>query len=92
MNRNMSKDNTEINIPLLKEIMQLQFAVIETVLYLDTHPFDKNVLNLQNEYSARLENKIKNYSKKYGPLANSYPEADYPWSWINEPWPWQIEY
>ena len=88
----MARSNTNVNTSMLKKIMQLQFAVIETVLYLDTHPFDERVLELQNEYSARLENMIDDYSEEYGPLVPSFSRADYPWSWIDEPWPWQIDY
>jgi spore coat protein JB len=84
--------NENIKTSLLKKIMQLQFAVIETVLYLDTHPFDENVLNLYNQYSSRLRNSIRKYSENYGPLTPTCPDTDSPWSWIDEPWPWQIDY
>ena len=30
-------------LALLKEIMKMQFAVVETALYLDTHPNDPSI-------------------------------------------------
>ena len=81
-----------INVERLKEIMRLHFGVTETVLYLDTHPYDTAVLQLQNEFASRLQNAIEQYQRKYGPLVHSYDRADSPWEWINEPWPWQIDY
>ena len=88
----MDRTRNEVNVSMLREIMQLQFAVIETVLYLNTHPFDERVLDLHNNFSRRLMNKIEKYSEKYGPIVPDFPDAEYPWSWINEPWPWQIQY
>ncbi|MDI3548607.1 MAG: spore coat protein [Halanaerobiales bacterium] len=81
-----------INVEMLKEIMQLNFAVLETVLYLNTHPTDQTVLDLHNDLAERLARREMEYQKLYGPLYPTYPEADYPWQWIDEPWPWEIEY
>ena len=72
--------------------MQLEFAVLETVLFLDTHPRDRNVLELHNDFARRLINRIRRYQEEYGLLFSNYPDADYPWQWIDEPWPWQIDY
>ena len=80
------------NVAMLKEIMQLRFAVLETFLYLDTHPEDRTVLNLHNDFAHRLQRLQDEYQKKYGPLSPYYPEAELPWRWIDEPWPWQINY
>lgn len=77
---------------MLREIMQLNFAIIETVLYLNTHPRDQAVLNLHNEFARRYMKLINEYQEEYSPLYANYPNADYPWQYIDEPWPWQIEY
>ena len=72
--------------------MELQFAVLELALYLNTHPEDKTVLKLHNDYALQLSNLLENYQKRYSSLVNEYPLADYSWDWINEPWPWEIDY
>ena len=88
----MKHGNNNINLELLMEIMELKFAVLETVLYLDTHPRDRNVLELHNNFARKLRNKMDRYQERYGLLVSTYPNADSPWQWIDEPWPWQIEY
>lgn len=81
-----------VNLPLLKEIMAYNFSVLETVLYLNTHPRDETVLRLHNDLARNLMRLHKEYQERYGILKPHYPEADYPWQYIEEPWPWQIEY
>ncbi len=88
----MDRRRSSVNLPMLREIMQLDFAVLETVLYLNTHPNDRAVLDLHNDFARRLMELMHEYQERYGPLTAMYPQADYPWQWIDEPWPWQIEY
>lgn len=78
-------------LALLKEIMKMQFAVVETALYLDTHPNDPRVLAKHNEYAYNLEMLKKQYGHMYGPLTH-YCTGRYPWSYIDSPWPWEINY
>ncbi len=87
-----SNNSQNINVPLLMEIMELQFTVLELVLYLNTHPEDRRALKNHNKYARRLSDLLEKYQNKYQPLVNEYPGADYPWNWINEPWPWEIDY
>lgn len=81
-----------INLDMLAEIRELQFAVLETVLFLNTHPEDMAVLNLRNSFARDLCDLMQEYQNKYGLLRASFPGADYPWQWIDEPWPWQVKY
>ena len=76
----------------LKEIMQLQFGVLETALYLNTHPFDERALEKHNELARDLQNLQMEYNQQHCPLTISCSNFDYPWCWIDEPWPWQISY
>lgn len=84
--------NTNINLEKLAEIRELLFAVLETNLYLDTHPDDMFVLNLRNNFAIKLCNLTAEYQEKYGLLSAYFSEAESPWQWIEEPWPWQINY
>lgn len=81
-----------VNVQMLQEIQAINFALLETVLYLDTHPESRVVLDKHNELARRLNRLTDQYQKEYGPLYPSYEDADYPWSWIDSPWPWEIEY
>lgn len=75
---------------MLTKIDALSFAMIDLQLYLDTHPTDRNVLNLFNRYREEKINRVKAYEAKYGPLTiDSDSLNNYPWSWIDNPWPWE---
>ena len=39
---------------LLNQIMALNFAVNDLVLYLDTHPTDSKAICMHNEYSEKV--------------------------------------
>ena len=76
---------------LLNYINEISFAVDDTKLFLDTHPWDQNVLLFFNECSRKRNEALRDYASAYGPLTIDTAtacESDY-WSWINEPWPWQ---
>lgn len=77
----------------LKRIMAEEFTAIDFNLYLDTHPEDKRALQDYNETVERLSQLKREYEQKYGPLTNfGYAPSRYPWQWIDEPWPWEINF
>lgn len=83
----ISKDRLE----LLKEIMALDFSLIELNLYLDTHPEDEKALMVFKQYSCKSKELKEKYENQYAPLiaANG---ANRDWRWIEDPWPWEIDY
>lgn len=75
---------------LLTYIDALCFAKQDLNLYLDVYPNDKNALNLFNQYRVSLDEYMKNYESKYGPLLQDSKSLEsYPWAWNKNPWPWQ---
>ncbi len=78
-------------LEMLKEIMAIDFSLIELNLYLDTHPMDQRALNLHNDYVMKIDRLKENYQKKYA-LLTSCHISDCPWEWISDPWPWEIDY
>lgn len=83
----ISRDRLEV----LMEIMALDFTGVELNLYLDTHPCDQEALALHNENTEKLKCLKEIYEKKYGPLTHEAMSKN-PWQWIENPWPWEIEY
>lgn len=83
--------NENINLNrehLLKKIMELDFGINDLVLFLDTHPYDTNALELKNEYGRECQKLKKIYEEKFGPLVVQSETKD--WSlWVNTPWPWE---
>lgn len=77
----------------LKKIQELSFMAIELTLYLDTHPDDQNALVHYNIITQQLNALKQYYEQKHGPfIAYGFSPSAYPWQYVNEPWPWQIEY
>jgi len=82
----MNKNQQE----MLLKIQQTQFAAIELNLFLDTHPANEQALQDYNNLHREFMQLIMAYQRQYGPLMNfAHSPAEYPFSWINEPWPWQ---
>jgi spore coat protein JB len=79
-------------LEMLKEIQALEFTAFDFNLYLDTHPNDQRALA---EYSRaiRESERLKNmYTANYGPLMAEDNVNQTCWRWIEDPWPWEIEY
>ena len=78
---------------LLEKVMQYNFAITDLNLYLDTHPDDACAVNMYNSFTKQLNEAIRNYECKYGPLTNfGYGKSGCPWQWVEQPWPWDREF
>lgn len=77
---------------LMNKIRELEFAAVDINLYLDNHPTCQQALNDYNSLSEELNKLKREYEMKYGPLSHfgSAP-SQYPWRWVSEPWPWEME-
>ena len=73
---------------LLTKVDAYCFAMNDINLYLDTHPNDRDMINLFKDISSNSKVVIDEYEKKYGPLFVDSSEK-YPWSWNSSPWPWE---
>lgn len=78
-------------LDMLKEIMALDFTGVELNLYLDTHPMDQRALAIHNDNVVKLKMLEEEYQKKYAMLTHEHV-SNCPWNWIEEPWPWEINY
>lgn len=83
-------DREQMN--LLERIQALQFTAVDFNLYLDTHPGDGRAFADFSNTVRELSQLQQVYNRNYGPL-NPMDAAEQPcWNWIQEPWPWQIDY
>lgn len=76
---------------LLVEIMETSFVLVETSLYLNTHPNDERALRLHNNTSQKYSELKSIYQAKYGPLTST-EMSKCPWGYIDGPWPWEINF
>lgn len=76
---------------LLNAVRAAQFAMHEMVLYLDTHPYDKEALKKFDVYRLRYKELLKQYESEFGPLSASSDFGSNGFDWIKNPWPWEKE-
>ena len=57
---------------IMKNIYELGFALVETMLYLDTHPDDAAAIEYYAEIKDKYVQFMKRYSDYYGPLSMEY--------------------
>ena len=77
---------------LMCEIMAIDFAITDIKLYLNTHPDDKEAINLYNSLVKKRLAMIDSYQSMFGPIiAETYDKSVDHWRWIDDPWPWDKE-
>lgn len=87
---------------LLKEINEASFAIVDLTLYLDTHPTDKEAMNLFVTCKDRRKKALQDYETQFEPLIidcinpgknnqtdtmTNYSGQDH-WTWSDGPLPW----
>ncbi len=88
-NFNMNKDKEQ----MLRNISEIDFALTDLNLYLDTHPSDKEALELFKKLAATLNSCVFDYEKSFGPLnARTNTDTRY-FMWVSDDikWPWKRE-
>lgn len=76
---------------LFKKIQIYEFLILDVGLYLDTHPMDQEALDYFHHYKALKEKAVADYTTCYGPLTIDTVESTNKWTWIDQPWPWEME-
>lgn len=76
---------------LKKNIHELDFALHELNLFLDTHPTNTRAMELLKEYRKKRQEIIAVYEERYGKYISTV--SDVPcsscWKWLEGPWPWE---
>lgn len=79
---------------LTKRIHEMDFAIHELVLYLDTHPTCKKAMMLLSEYRKKRKELISAYEERFGEYIVTTDDvpASGCWNWLNSPWPWDNDF
>ncbi|MBQ3426554.1 MAG: spore coat protein CotJB [Clostridia bacterium] len=76
---------------LLYKIQKYNFAAYDLLLYLDTHPEDRNAFAMFKAMVKDYKDLVKSYETAYGPL-EAYSAAGFDtFRWTESPWPWEKE-
>ncbi len=72
-------------------VYETGFALIETMLYLDTHPNDLEALSYFAQMKQQYKMCVKKYNEICGPLQFTDVNDDNYWTWVMTPMPWEME-
>lgn len=75
---------------LTKKLNESSFAMYDTALYLDTHPCDQEAIAYYHKCMHIRNEVMKIYNNKFGPLQIDQVNETNQWSWVNDPWPWEV--
>jgi len=91
-NRTRTGTNSNNNCFALKErFRQVDFAITETVLYLDAYPECKKALEYYHRLIDEREQLKTAINNQCGPVTHFDNISTESWSWISSPWPWKYE-
>ena len=82
-------NQNELPVTPKTELQTLGFAINELALYLDTHPNDREALELYQAYQKMYHQGMMEFGDKHGPLTHSHPTQGDHYRWTKDPWPWE---
>jgi spore coat protein JB len=72
-----------------KAVYETGFAMDDILLYLDTHPQDREALAYYEKVREDWMRARCAYVSKVGPLTFDDVTGVNKWTWIERPWPWE---
>lgn len=75
---------------LLSRIREVEFAIVETVLYLDAYPDNRQALAFYQDLLNERNRLVDQYEKTVGPLTATGNRSNTSWDWVKNPWPWEF--
>lgn len=76
---------------MLQDISTVDFVLVDLMLYLDTHPFDRGAMDYFNHYSRMKNQMTREFSQKFFPLTKDLADSNKEWRWGAAPLPWEGE-
>ena len=74
---------------LARRIDAVEFALVETILYLDAYPENRGALEFYQALLSERERLAGEYERNVGPLTAYGNRSNTTWDWIKTPWPWE---
>lgn len=76
---------------LLARLRAIDFAIYETILYLDAYPDNAEALAYYHRLLTQRKPLVAEYEKSVGPLTACGNASTDRWTWVDCPWPWEYE-
>ncbi len=76
---------------LMREIQEVGFALVDTNLFLDSHPDCSIALDFFRDMQVKYAKLTADYEMEFGPLTAFDTDTEQGWTWVQGPWPWELE-
>ena len=73
---------------MLRKLSAAQFTLWEIHLYLDTHPWDLQMVEHYHKCNAKYKLLRAEFEEKFCPLTAKKAQGA---EWLKGPWPWEIQ-
>ena len=74
-----------------EKLRAINFAIQETVLFLDAYPCHPEALKYYHALIEEREKLLTSYEKNCGPMTMYGNTSRGSWDWVKGPWPWEPE-
>ena len=74
-----------------EKLRAINFAIQETVLYLDAYPCHPEALSYYHALVEEREKLLRAYEQNCGPMSMYGNKSRNSWDWVKGPWPWEPE-
>ena len=74
-----------------RKLQMLDFAIVETTLYLDAYPDCRKALEYYHTLIAEREALAQSIHAQCGPTTAWDNKSTTSWDWISGPWPWEFD-
>lgn len=85
----MLTNDTRAKKVAFEEIGKVSFTIDELRLYLDTHPRDREALQMIQHHCTHRATLIENYTANFGSIEAYNPGEGDCWLWNAGPMPWE---
>ena len=75
----------------MKKLREIDFCIVETILYLDAYPDHPQALEYYHKLVEERAMLMEQYEQKCGPLTIYGNKSHGSWDWVKTPWPWEAD-
>lgn len=76
---------------LMKKLQMVDFAIIDTILYLNAYPACPQALDYYKKLVKEREALCEVINERCGPITAMSNKSQSEWNWVSGPWPWEPE-
>ncbi len=87
----MQRPNCKNCAEAMQKLRQIDFCLVETVLYLDVYPDHPQALEYYHKLVEERQDLMEQYQLTCGPLTVYGNKSRNSWEWVKSPWPWEAD-